>query len=146
MELPASRRSHMATSRHLSPACVRKFFAKLPDPRRRPSRVRYRLMSLIVIALFATIAGANDVEEIALFAQTHRAWLAGLVELPEDPEQSPSHDTFDRVLSALDPIAFQKCLLAWLEALQQSGPGLPAPHGLTLIAIDGKVAREAMAR
>jgi predicted transposase YbfD/YdcC len=134
----------MATSRHLSPACVRKFFAKLPDPRRRPSRVRYRLMSLIVIALCATIAGANDVEEIALFAQTHRAWLAGLVELPEDPEQSPSHDTFDRVLSALDPIAFQKCLLAWLEALQEGVPGLA---GLpALIAIDGKVAREAMAR
>jgi predicted transposase YbfD/YdcC len=128
----------MATSRHLSPACVRKFFAKLPDPRRRPSRVRYRLVSLIVIALCATIAGANDVEEIALFARTHRAWLAGLVELPEDPEQSPSHDTFDRVLSALDPIAFQKCLLAWLDALQESVPGL--------IAIDGKVAREAMAR
>jgi hypothetical protein len=55
----------MATSRHLSPACVRKFFAKLPDPRRRPSRARYRLISLIVIALCATIAGANDVEEIA---------------------------------------------------------------------------------
>ena len=75
------------------------------------------------------------------FAHTHRAWLAELVELPEDPTECPSHDTFDRVLSALDPIAFQKCLLAWLEALQQSVPGLP-----TLIAIDGKVAREAMAR
>jgi predicted transposase YbfD/YdcC len=128
----------MATSRHLSPACVRKFFAKLPDPRRRPSRVRYRLVSLIVIALCATIAGANDVEEIALFARTHRAWLARLVELPENPAQTPSHDTFDRVLSALEPIAFQKCLLAWLDALQESVPGL--------IAIDGKVAREAMAR
>jgi predicted transposase YbfD/YdcC len=128
----------MATSRHLSPACVRKFFAKLPDPRRRPSRARYRLISLVVIALCATIAGANDVEQIALFAKTHRAWLGRLVELPENPEQTPSHDTFDRVLSALDPIAFQKCLLAWLDALQESVPGL--------IAIDGKVAREAMAR
>jgi predicted transposase YbfD/YdcC len=128
----------MAMSRRLSPVRIRTFFAKLPDPRRRLSRVRYRLLSLIVIAVCATIAGANDNEEIALFARTHRTWLARLVELPEDPGQVPSHDTFDRVLSALDPIAFQKCLLAWLNALHESTQGL--------IAIDGKVAREAMAR
>ncbi len=128
----------MAKSRCLSPIHIRKFFAKLPDPRRRVSRVRYPLLSLIVIALCATIAGANDSEEIALFARTHRAWLAQLVELPDDPKQVPSHDTFDRVLSTLDPIAFQKCLLAWLQALHE--------HTQGLIAIDGKAAREAMAR
>jgi predicted transposase YbfD/YdcC len=128
----------MARSRRLSPVHIGKFFAKLPDPRRRVSRVRYRLLSLIVIAICATIAGANDNEEIALFARTHRAWLARLIELPDDPEQVPSHDTFDRVLSALDPIAFQKCLLAWLQALHE--------HTKGLIAIDGKAAREAMAR
>jgi predicted transposase YbfD/YdcC len=128
----------MATSRRLTATNIRKFFAKLPDPRRRVSRVRYKLLSLIVIAVCATIAGANTNEEIALFARTHRAWLAQVVELPADAEQTPSHDTFDRVLSALDPVAFQKCLLAWLNALHESTRGL--------IAIDGKVAREAMAR
>jgi predicted transposase YbfD/YdcC len=128
----------MAKPRRLSPVYIGRFFAKLPDPRRRLSRVRYRLLSLLVIAICATIAGANDSEEIALFARTHRAWLARLIELPDDPEQVPSHDTFDRVLSALDPIAFQKCLLAWLRALHE--------HTQGLIAIDGKAAREAMAR
>lgn len=128
----------MATSRHLTPVRIRKIFAALPDPRRRVSRVRYRLLSVIVIAVCATIAGANTSEEIALFARTHRAWLARVVELPEDKEQSPSHDTFDRVLAALEPVAFQKCLVAWLTALHESTQGL--------IAIDGKVAREAMAR
>jgi predicted transposase YbfD/YdcC len=128
----------MAMSRRLSSVRIRKFFAALPDPRRRKTRVRYPLLSLIVIAVCATVAGANTSEEIALFARTHRTWLAGLVELPENLEASPSHDTFDRVLSALDPVAFQKCLLAWLEALHEKTQG----H----IAIDGKVAREAMAR
>ncbi len=128
----------MAESRRLSPVHIKKFFAKLRDPRRRVTRVRYRLLSLIVIAVCATIAGANDSEEIALFARTHRVWLARLIELPDDPKQVPSHDTFDRVLSALDPIAFQKCLLAWLQSLHQ--------HTQGLIAIDGKAAREAMAR
>jgi predicted transposase YbfD/YdcC len=128
----------MAMSRRLSSVRIRKFFAALPDPRQRKSRVRYPLLSLIVIAVCATVAGANTSEEIALFARTHRAWLARLVELPENLEESPAHDTFDRVLSALDQVAFQKCLLAWLEALHEHTQG----H----IAIDGKVAREAMAR
>jgi predicted transposase YbfD/YdcC len=128
----------MATSRHLTPVRMRKLFAALPDPRRRVSRTRYPLLTLIVIAVCATAAGANTTEEIALFGRTHRAWLARLIELPEDAQQSPSHDTFERVLSALDPAAFQRCLLAWLGALHQSTPGL--------VAIDGKVAREAMAR
>jgi DDE_Tnp_1-associated len=138
IETPVSWRLLMARSRRLSPVHIRKFFAALPDPRSRPSRARYALLTLIVIAVCATIAGANTNEEIALFARTHRAWLAQLVELPDQAEQAPSHDTFDRVLSALDPLAFQKCLLAWLHALHESIQGL--------IAIDGKVAREAMAR
>jgi predicted transposase YbfD/YdcC len=128
----------MATSRRLSSVRIGKFFATLPDPRQRKSRIRYPLISLIVIAVCATVAGANTSEDIALFARTHRAWLARLVELPENEEESPSHDTFDRVLSALDQMAFQKCLIAWLEALHEKTQGL--------IAIDGKVAREAMAR
>jgi hypothetical protein len=128
----------MAISRRLSPLGIRKFFATLPDPRRRLCRVRYPVLSLIVIAVCATIAGAKSSEEIALFAHTHRAGLARLVQLPEDPRQSPAHDTFDRVPSALDAVAFQKCLLAWLTALHENTQGL--------IAIDGKAAREAMAR
>jgi predicted transposase YbfD/YdcC len=128
----------MATSRRLSSVRIRKFFAVLPDPRRRVSRVRYPLLSLVVIAVCATVAGANTSEEMAVFARTHRAWLARLVELPDNEEESPAHDTFDRVLAALDPVAFQKCLLAWLSALHENIQGL--------IAIDGKVVREAMAR
>src|SRR5271168_663926 len=138
METPCSWRLHMATSRRLSSVRIRKFFATLPDPRQRKSRIRYKLLSLIVIAVCATVAGANTSEDIALFAKTHREWLARVVELPENVEESPSHDTFDRVLSALDQVAFQKCLIAWLEALHEKTQGL--------IAIDGKVAREAMAR
>lgn len=128
----------MSKSHRLSSARIRRFFAALPDPRLRLTRIRYPLLSLIVIAICATVAGANTTEEMALFARTHRAWLARLVELPEDEKQSPAHDTFDRVLSALDPVAFQKCLLAWLSALHENIQGL--------IAIDGKVVREAMAR
>jgi predicted transposase YbfD/YdcC len=138
MESPFSWRLHMAMSRRLSSVRIRKFFATLPDPRQRRTRIRYPLLSLIVIAICATVAGANTTEDMAVFARTHRAWLARLVKLPEDEKESPAHDTFDRVLAALDLVAFQKCLLAWLTALHENIQGL--------IAIDGKVVREAMAR
>src|SRR5437016_3480242 len=101
MEPPVSWRLHMSKSRRLSSVRIRKFFAALPDPRKRLTRVRYPLLSLMVIAICATVAGANTTEEMAMFARTHRTWLARLVELPDDEDQSPAHDTFDRVLSAL---------------------------------------------
>lgn len=126
----------MASSSHLSPVRIRKFFAALPDPRLRRRRVKHSLLNLIVIALCAVIAGADDWQEIVQFGHTHRAWLGRFLDLSKG---IPSHDTFERVFAALDPVAFQKCLLAWVQALHEATQG-------QVIAIDGKVAREAMAR
>jgi predicted transposase YbfD/YdcC len=94
------------------------------------------LLTLIVISLCGTIAGADTWEEIVQFAHDRRDWLARFLDLSEG---IPSHDTFGRVFAALDPVAFQKCLLAWVQRLHEVTQG-------QVIAIDGKVAREAMAR
>jgi predicted transposase YbfD/YdcC len=126
----------MALSAPLSQASIRKFFAKLPDPRRRRTRVKHPLLTLVVIALCGTIAGADTWEEIVQFARDRRDWLARIVNLSKG---IPSHDTFGRVFAALDPLAFQKCLLTWVQRLHEVTNG-------QVIAIDGKVAREAMAR
>ena len=126
----------MAMSSPLSQASIRKFFASLPDPRKRRTRVKHPLLTLVVIALCGTIAGADTWEEIVQFARDRREWLARLVNLSKG---IPSHDTFGRVFAALDPLAFQKCLLTWVQRLHELTKG-------QVIAIDGKVAREAMAR
>jgi predicted transposase YbfD/YdcC len=126
----------MAMSSRLSQASIRKFFASLPDPRRRRTRVKHPLLTLVVIALCGTIAGADGWEEIVQFASDRHDWLARLVDLSEG---IPSHDTFGRVFAALNPVAFQKCLLNWVQRLHEVTKG-------QVIAIDGKVAREAMAR
>ena len=123
-------------SSRLSQASIRRFFAALPDPRRRPTRVKHPLLTLVVIALCGTIAGADTWEEIVQFAHDRHDWLARLVDLSAG---IPSHDTFGRVFAALDPLAFQKCLLNWVQRLHKVTNG-------QVIAIDGKVAREAMAR
>lgn len=91
---------------------------------------------LVVIGLCGVIAGADTWEEIAEFARQRRDWLARWLDLRNG---LPSHDTLGRVFAALDPIAFQRCLLAWVSALHEATNGQS-------IAIDGKAAREAMAR
>src|ERR1700679_3687534 len=120
----------------LSQATLRKFFASLPHPRKRRTRFKHPLLTLVVIALCGAIAGADTWEEVVQFARDRREWLARLVNLSKG---IPSHDTFGRVFAALDPLAFQKCLLTWVQRLHEVTKG-------QVIAIDGKVAREAMAR
>lgn len=126
----------MAKSASLTPVSIKRFFARLPDPRRRRRRVAHPLINLVVMAVCGVIAGADSWEEIARFAAMRRSWFARLLDLRAG---IPSHDTFGRVFAALNPLAFQKCLLAWVTALHEVTQG-------QIIAIDGKAAREAMAR
>ena len=99
----------MVTQSH-SPQDIRidlsipKYFAKLKDPRRAHRRLHH-LQDIIVIALCAVIAGAQDWQEIETFGIKRRDWLARFLELPNG---IPSHDTFERVFDRIDPQAFQQ--------------------------------------
>ena len=126
----------MARSSSLSPVSIKRFFARLPDPRRRRNRVAHPLLNLVFMAVCGVVAGADSSEEMARFARLRRDWLSKYLDLRPG---IPSHDTFGRVFAALDPVAFQRCLLGWVSALHQVSRG-------EIIAIDGKAAREAMAR
>jgi hypothetical protein len=95
----------MARSSQLSRVSLKRFFARLPDPRRRRGRVRHPLINIVVLALCGVIAGADTPEEIARFAQARRDWFGRLLDLRAG---IPSHDTIGRVLAALDPQAFQE--------------------------------------
>jgi hypothetical protein len=75
------------------------FFAPLQDPRRAHRRLHH-LQDIIVIALCAVIAGAQDWQEIETFGRKRRDWLRRFLELPNG---IPSHDTFERVFDRLKP-------------------------------------------
>jgi predicted transposase YbfD/YdcC len=109
---------------------IKRHFSSLKDPRRKHCQ-RHRLIDIVVIALCAVIAESDSWLEVETFAKARHEWLKGFLDLPNG---IPSHDTFERVFSKLDPVALQRCLLSWVKAV--SGE-LKIDH----IAIDGKTLR-----
>jgi predicted transposase YbfD/YdcC len=109
---------------------IPKFFTTLKDPRRAHRRL-HLLQDILVIALCAVIAGAQDWQEIETFGRKRRAWLRRFLELPNG---IPSHDTFERVFNRLKPQAFQACFRDWVRAVSAA---LRIEH----VAIDGKTLR-----
>jgi predicted transposase YbfD/YdcC len=109
---------------------IPRYFRRLNDPRRRHRRL-HLLQDIVVIALCAVIAGAQDWQEIETFGRKRQAWLKRFLRLPNG---IPSHDTFERVFDRIHPQAFQACFRDWVEAVRQV---LRIKH----VAIDGKTLR-----
>ena len=110
--------------------CVAKHFARLKDPRRSHRRL-HKLEDILVIALCAMIANAQDWQQIETFGKKRFDWLKGFLELPNG---IPSHDTFERVFNRIHPRAFLMCFRSWVNAVSAA---LSIKH----IAIDGKTLR-----
>jgi hypothetical protein len=109
-------------------------FSALKDPRQQ-AKLLYPLPEILLLLLCATLAGADDLVEIALWGNQQLAFLR---RFQPYRHAIPSHDTLGAVLAALDPALFKTCFVAWVEGLREDEPDR--------IAIDGKTARRAHAR
>lgn len=109
-------------------------FSDLPDPR--AANVRHRLIDLLVMALCATICGADGWDDFEAFAHAKRDWFGTFLDLEHGV---PSADTFRRVISRLDPAEFERCFLAWMQSVVELSQG-------RLVAIDGKSLRRSFER
>lgn len=105
-------------------------FADLDDPRQE-AKIHYPLTDILVIAVCAAIAGAETYEDIVLYGESKRDWLAGFLDLEHG---IPSHDTFRRVFGLIDADAFETCFAAWAASQTTSLDG-------EVVAIDGKTVR-----
>ena len=111
-------------------------FAELEDPRSEIN-LRHPLVSVVVIALMAVLAGASGPTAIAKWALIKESLLKGLLPLPNGV---PRKDVFRRVLATLQPDAFQACFANWLQSLRvaaAAATGVDQP----VLAIDGKTLR-----
>ena len=108
-------------------------FKDLQDPRSHINR-RHLLGDLIVISVMAVIAGADGPTAIGTWAENNREWLKKHLALPNS---IPSHDTFDRLLRALKPAAFQSCFESWIARVSPAHDASDPKH----VAIDGKALR-----
>src|SRR5258707_5868642 len=89
-------------------------FAELEDPRSTINR-KHPLVSVVVIAVMAVLAGASGPTAIAKWATIKAEFLLRVLELPNG---IPCKDVFRRVLMALQPGAFQSCFVNWLQGLR----------------------------
>ena len=105
-------------------------FITITDPRIDRSKA-HRLIDIIAIAICAVIAGAEGWVDIADFGEAKEEWFRSFLALPNG---IPSHDTFGRVFSLLDPRQFQTSFAAWMQSVVRLTNG-------QVIAIDGKTHR-----
>ena len=86
---------------------LNEIFMTVPD-HRVTGRCTYALSDLLTIALLTYICGGEDYVDMSEFAY-YRARDFGL--LADRPDRSPSPDTFERLMSAVDPDEIEKCLI-----------------------------------
>ena len=110
-------------------------FGDLPDPRVDRTK-KHKLIDIIFVAICGAICGTEGWTDVEEFGKTKQDWLRQFVELKNG---IPSHDTIGRVFAALDPEAFEKRFVSWVQTLSGLKTG---DH----IAIDGKTLRHSYDR
>ena len=112
------------------------YFDALEDPRSTINQ-KHPLISVVIISLLAVLAGASGPTTIAQWANYKAAFLLRVLDLPHGV---PRKDVFRRVLSLLNPTAFQTCFAAWLNALRDQAAAA-TEIDQPIDAVDGKTAR-----
>lgn len=112
------------------PPPITHHFITITDPRVERTKA-HKLIDIIVVAICGVLAGADSWVDIEDFGKEKQAWLKTFLELPNG---IPSHDTFGRVFSLIEPKQFQQAFSSWMQSVITLTQG-------QVIAIDGKTNR-----
>jgi predicted transposase YbfD/YdcC len=110
---------------------VMQAFEDLPDPRKQAGRYQYPLEELLLTALCAVAAGAEDWVDVTEWGHFKLDWLRRFRPFERG---IASHDTFSRVFAMLDAERFEACFRRWMGGICTSLMGAQ-------IAVDGKTLR-----
>lgn len=105
-------------------------FENLDDPRGKQG-VLHPFMSIVMIAILATIGGAKGWEDIEIYGVSHKSWLSSFLKLPFG---IPTADTYRRLFEKISPTALEQSFQSWLSSVV-------ADLGGQVIPIDGKTVR-----
>jgi predicted transposase YbfD/YdcC len=106
------------------------YFSNLPDPR--VDRTKEHLLEdIIFITIAAVICGAETWNDIENYGKAKEVWFKEFLRLPGG---IPSHDTFNRLFSALDPQPLEDSFVEWVKDIADLTCG-------EVVSIDGKSLR-----
>lgn len=117
-------------------SAIVEFFADVEDPRRDNANRRHDLIDIIVIAVMSVICGADSWTEVAMGGEAKEKWLRTFLTLRNG---IPSHDTFGRVFSLIDPVQFRTAFGRFVAAIAELAPR-------EVVAVDGKTVRRSHGR
>jgi len=119
---------------HPSPSLI-EHFKDLNDPRVDRTK-EHELIDILIISLCCLLCGGESFNDMEDFGYAKQEWFKTFLKLRNG---IPSHDTFNRLFSALDPKKFLECFLRWTQSVRQAVPQ-------EIVALDGKALRRALNR
>lgn len=113
--------------RELLKESIEQHFGTIPD-QRVVTRSSHKLVDIIAIAILGILCGADGWVAVETYGKAKQEWLSSFLELPNG---IPSHDTWGRVFSTLDPEILEANFQNWIKVIVEA-------LGVEVIAIDGK--------
>jgi predicted transposase YbfD/YdcC len=126
----------MAANKHIHLDEIVGYFDELEDPRSSINR-KHPLVSVVVIAMMAVLAGAGGPTAIARWAKLKSAFLLQVLDLPNG---IPCKDVFRLILALVKPQAFQRCFVSWLQSLRDDAAEAMEVDQ-PIYSVDGKTLR-----
>lgn len=108
-------------------------FGQMKDPRRTTKgNFKHELVEIVFLVISAVVSGCNDWEMISVFGESQLEWLRKYYPYKNG---IPSHDTINRLFSAMDSKVFGKHFVQWTQHICKLSQG-------DIVALDGKTLRK----
>lgn len=106
---------------------LKTYFWGMKDPRIERGKI-HKMEDLIFISIACVLCGGESWYDMELYCKLKYDWLKTVLELPGG---IPSHDTFNRFFTALEPSEFETCFIKWTNSIREQTDG-------EIVSIDGK--------